>query len=114
MQPYIICEGDYLAKLAHQFGFDADTVWNDPKNAQLQQVRPNPNILLPGDVLYIPDQTVAKPQQSVTTGTTNTFVTDTPTVTITVQFTDTSLASQAYSVRVLLFLSARGRRMCVC
>jgi len=56
MQPYIIKQGDYLALLAYTFGFDANIVWNDPTNADLQKLRPDPNILFPGDVLNIPDQ----------------------------------------------------------
>jgi hypothetical protein len=38
LQPYVIKQGDHLALLAYKFGFDADTVWNDPKNAQLRQL----------------------------------------------------------------------------
>jgi len=102
MQPYIICQGDYLLKLAHQFGFDPDVVWNDDENAQLRQLRPNPNILFAGDILYIPDEAGAPPRAlNVTTGSTNTFVTNPPTVTLTVCFSDAPFASKAYSVQEL-------------
>jgi hypothetical protein len=88
--------------LAHQFGFDADTVWNDPKNAQLQQLRKDPNILLAGDVLYIPDQNGPPVMQSLTTGTTNTFVAPVPpTMTLTHKFVGadpTTYSSKAYTV----------------
>jgi len=60
MRPYVIRQGDFLSKLAVRFGFDAKEVWNDPKNADLRQVRKSPNILHPGDILYIP----AKPASS--------------------------------------------------
>jgi hypothetical protein len=60
MKPYVIRQGDFLLKLAVRFGFDAEEVWNDPKNDDLRQVRKNPNILHPGDILYIP----AKPAPS--------------------------------------------------
>ncbi len=73
MEPYVVRQGDHLAKLAYQFNFDANIVWNDPKNANLRQVRPNSNILSPGDVLYIPDQ-VPPALQNLAVGTTNTFV----------------------------------------
>jgi hypothetical protein len=56
MMPYIVRQGDYLAKLAFVLGFDADEVWNDPKNADLKTLRPNPNILAPGDILYVPEK----------------------------------------------------------
>ena len=55
MQPYVIRQGDFLAKLAHRFGFDADTVWNDAANTKLGDARTDPNILAPTDILYIPD-----------------------------------------------------------
>ena len=56
MTPYIVRPGDYLAKLAFVVGFDADEVWNDPKNADLKALRPDPNILAPGDILYVPEK----------------------------------------------------------
>lgn len=50
MTPYIVQQGDYLAKLAFVHGFEPDEVWNDPKNADLKKLRPDPNVLAPGDV----------------------------------------------------------------
>ncbi len=104
MQPYVIRQGDYLLSLAYRFGFDVDTVWNDPKNAQLRQLRSSPSILWPTDVLYIPDQNVPPAMQTVTTGTTNTFVTDVPTLSVTQQFVGseaTTYSSRAYIVQEL-------------
>jgi hypothetical protein len=105
LQPYVIKQGDHLALLAYKFGFDADTVWNDPQNVklrQLGQLSQDPNILWPTNVLYIPDQVNKPPaMQRLTTGTTNTFVTDPPAVTISLQFGDSLFASQAYSVQEL-------------
>jgi hypothetical protein len=99
VQPYVIRQGDYLAKLAHQFDFDADTVWNSGKNATLRKLRPNPNVLYPTDILYIPNQAAKEPvTTSLKTGSNNSFVSDPPTVTVTVRFLDAPLASQAYSV----------------
>ena len=54
MKPYVVKQGDYLLKLAHGLGFDADTVWNADENADLKAKR-DPNILCPGDLLYVPD-----------------------------------------------------------
>ena len=101
MSPYVIRQGDYLASLAYQFGFDADTIWNDPMNAPLRQLRPNPNTLYPTDVLYIPDPNVPPATKTLATGTTNAFVADVPTATLTLQMSDPSFASQAYSVQEL-------------
>jgi hypothetical protein len=102
MQPYVIRQGDFLAKLAYRFGFDADSVWNDPMNAQLRQLRPDPNLLWPTDVLYIPDPSgKTPPMQSLSVGSTNTFVADVPTATITLKFADPSFASQAFTIQEL-------------
>ena len=97
MQPYVICQGDYVLKLAEQFDFDADTVWNDPSNADLQTRRQDPNVLLAGDVLYIPDQLNKKPTfHDLTAGATNTFVASDPaTVSIAVKFTVTGATTEA-------------------
>ncbi len=54
MRPYVIRQGDYLTKLAHVMGFDATTVWNDPKNEALREKRPDWNLLYPGDILWVP------------------------------------------------------------
>ncbi len=98
MEPYVVRQGDFLARLAYQFGFDADAVWGDAKNAQLREDRTDHNILSPADLLYIPDQAGTPAMQSLTTGTTNTFVSTPPTTTVTIRFVDAPFASQAYSV----------------
>jgi hypothetical protein len=100
LQPYVIRQGDYLASLAYQFGFDADTVWSDPANSALRKLRPNPNFLWPTDILYIPSPT-APAMKSLQTGTTNSFVADAPSVSITIAFSDASFASQACSIQEL-------------
>jgi hypothetical protein len=56
MKPYVIKQGDYLTKLAHLLGFDAQTVWNDGKNAELKAARSDPSMLQAGDVLFVPDE----------------------------------------------------------
>jgi hypothetical protein len=101
LQPYVIRQGDYLLSLAYQFGFDADTVWNDPQNAQLRQaghLSKDPNILYPTDMLYIPDQSAPPVMKSLAPGTTNTFVANIPTASVSIRFTDAPLASQAFTV----------------
>lgn len=55
MKPYVISQGDYLTQLAERLRFDPVEVWAHPKNAQLRQLRPSPEILCPGDVLWVPD-----------------------------------------------------------
>ena len=99
MQPYVIKQGDYLDLLAHVFDFDADTVWNDPANDELRKRRPNPNMLCPTDILYIPTQAARRPvTHSLVTGQTNTFVSTPPTVDVSLKFADPNRASQAFTM----------------
>lgn len=50
-------QGDHLSKIAKKYGFsDYRTIWDHGQNADLRQKRPNPNVLFPGDRLYIPDK----------------------------------------------------------
>jgi hypothetical protein len=51
--PIVVRQTDYLKKLADRFGFDADAVWNQARNAGLRQRR-DPNLLEPGDILWAP------------------------------------------------------------
>ncbi len=100
----MIRQGDYLASLAHQFSFDANAVRSDPKNATFRQLRPDPNILYPTDILYIPDQNGSPTMKTLATGTTNTFVSDAPSVTVTHQFAGvggSTYACAAYTVQEL-------------
>jgi hypothetical protein len=54
---YIVRQGDCLANITERFGFSSyRTIWNDPKNADLRERRPNPNVLCPGDQIYIPER----------------------------------------------------------
>ncbi len=54
---YTIRQGDCLANITKRFGFSSyRTIWDDPKNSDLRERRPNPNVLCPGDDIYIPDR----------------------------------------------------------
>ena len=55
MKPYVIRQGDYLTKLAHIHGFDADAIWNHAQNGDLREKRSQRDMLHPGDILWIPD-----------------------------------------------------------
>ncbi len=55
MIEHVVRPGEYLSKIAKEHGFtDYLTIWNHPANAGLKARRHNPNVLLEGDVLYIP------------------------------------------------------------
>jgi N-acetylmuramoyl-L-alanine amidase len=54
---YTVQQGDHVTRLAERFGFrDYSTIWMDSNNDDLRAQRPDPNVLYPGDVLYIPDK----------------------------------------------------------
>ena len=53
LSPLVIRQGDYLDRLAFLHGFVAKEVWEHPKNEHLRKRR-DPNILYPGDVMWIP------------------------------------------------------------
>lgn len=55
MRAHIVQQGEHLLGLAARMGFDADTVWNDDANRELREQRPDPQVLAPGDVLYVPE-----------------------------------------------------------
>ncbi|MEZ4442984.1 MAG: peptidoglycan-binding domain-containing protein [Polyangiaceae bacterium] len=53
----VISQGQCLASLAEEHHFyDWRTIYDDPANAPLRELRPNPNHLLPGDHVVIPDK----------------------------------------------------------
>jgi len=54
---HTVKQGEYLSKIALKYGFaNYLTIWDHPENAQLKKKRKNPNILFPGDRLYIPEK----------------------------------------------------------
>ncbi len=55
---YEVKKGDYLAKIAKEHGIaDWTDIYKHDKNKKFKEKRPNPNILLPGEKIYIPDVT---------------------------------------------------------
>ncbi len=51
-----VVQGESIVTIATRYGFFWDTVWNHPENAALKTERENPNVLLPGDELFIPEK----------------------------------------------------------
>lgn len=52
---YVIAQGDCIDSIALKHGFFPDTLWNHGQNAELKSLRKDPNVLYPGDKLFIPD-----------------------------------------------------------
>jgi hypothetical protein len=52
---HIVRAGDCVSSIAYDYGHHPDTLWNAAENAALKALRKNPNVLLPGDVVVVPD-----------------------------------------------------------
>ncbi len=64
---YTVVQGDHLSRIARHYGFaDYLVIWSHAENAALKKARDNPNVLLPGDQLFIPDRNLK--QEPAATG----------------------------------------------
>lgn len=54
---HTVRQGDSMASLAKEYGFVWEQLWEHDKNQKLAELRGNPNQLLAGDVVHIPDLT---------------------------------------------------------
>lgn len=52
---HTVQQGESVISLSDEYGLFANTVWNDPANAELKNDRKDMNVLMPGDILHIPD-----------------------------------------------------------
>lgn len=67
MMPYHkVNQGEHLTRIAYQGGFASyQVLYNESKNASFKQGRPDPNLLYPGDVVFMPDkQTKEEPGET--------------------------------------------------
>jgi len=97
-RPYIVRQGDHLAQLAYVHGFDATEVWNHERNAELRELGRKPELLAPGDILYLP----VKPKEGLafSAGTSNRYQARVPVVSVSLAFKDAErvLADEPYEV----------------
>jgi N-acetylmuramoyl-L-alanine amidase len=55
MSTYVVKAGDCLSSLAQRFGLPSwKTIYDHPENADFRELRPNPNLIYPGDRVFIP------------------------------------------------------------
>ena len=72
---YSVLQGDHLSKIAKDNGFtDYTILWDHPNNSDLKKLRQNPNVLLPGDDVFVPD--MEQKQESGATDKKHTFTVD--------------------------------------
>lgn len=64
-------QGDCIPSIAEKHGIKWETIWDHPENATLKEKRQNPNILCPGDLIFIPE--MEKKYEDVETEQTHTF-----------------------------------------
>lgn len=58
---YSVQQGDTIAKIAKAQGFKHwRTIYEDTKNAKLKEERPDPNVLYPGDKVFIPEKSTKR------------------------------------------------------
>jgi hypothetical protein len=56
-ETHIVKQGECLASIAKAYDFlDYHIIYDHPRNAAFKRKHPNPNIVFPGDSLYIPDK----------------------------------------------------------
>ncbi|MCB9845606.1 MAG: hypothetical protein H6811_06440 [Phycisphaeraceae bacterium] len=55
MPQHTVRQGECVSSLAEQSGLFWETLWEHPENAELKRLREDPNALLPGDLLEIPE-----------------------------------------------------------
>lgn len=56
MPQYTIKEGDCLSSIAQGHGLFWQKIWDHPNNTELKRRRRDPNILYPGDVVFVPEK----------------------------------------------------------
>lgn len=56
MSTHIVVQGEHLSGIAKKYGFTSyKPIWDHPQNAALKKERQNPNVIFPGDKVFIPE-----------------------------------------------------------
>lgn len=71
MPTITLAQGDCLSSIAIRSGFAPETIWEHGHNAELRERRIDPNALLPGDRVFVPE--IEEKQEPVATDTVKRF-----------------------------------------
>jgi hypothetical protein len=64
-QYHTVAQGEFISLIARSHGFaDYKTIWDAPENSDLKAERKNPNVLFPGDQVFIPDKKLGEETRS--------------------------------------------------
>jgi hypothetical protein len=58
MPMHTVGTGDCLLSIAEEYGLLWETIWEHPQNAELKRLRQDPNVLGPGDQLFVPEKRI--------------------------------------------------------
>jgi hypothetical protein len=56
MPVHVVKQGECMNSIADQYGFFWYSLWNHERNAELKERRQNPNVLMAGDRVFIPEK----------------------------------------------------------
>lgn len=68
--------GECVASIARRLGVSWKTLWEHPENAPLKQLRGTPDVLLAGDVVFVPEAPAAPKNAAAPTGAEHAFRVD--------------------------------------
>lgn len=71
MLQHTVSQGDCMYSIGERYGFYWKTLWDHPRNASVNELRKDPNVLFAGDVVFIPD--IENKEESCATDATHKF-----------------------------------------
>ena len=101
MPMHKVQQGECISSIALQNGFaDFRTIWDHPENGDLKRRRPDPNILLASDQVFVPNKKLR--EEKAVTGAVHKFVLNRSLVflKLVLQFDGVALANKPYSLQI--------------